>query len=203
VRPVITALVLSASVLSALNASAAVTERAYYRTITIPAGTPLHVSLSSQVSSKTNSAEDAVTGRLRRAIVIEGVAVVPAGAIVRGHVVEAVRSGRVRGRAHVALRFTALRAADGRHRIRTAAISREAVGTDNKDAARIGIGTGAGAVVGAVRGGKGGAVIGSAIGAAASAGLVLATRGDEVTLVPGTIVTTKLTAPLEMRVRIP
>jgi hypothetical protein len=155
------------------------------------------------VSSKTSSVEDPVNARLRRAIVVGGVTVVPAGATVSGHVVEATRAGRVKGRARVAFRFTSIRANDGRHTIGTSKISREAPGTKKKDAQKIGIGAGAGAVVGAVTGGGKGAAVGGALGAAGGTGVVLATRGDEIALGSGTMVTTRLTAPVTIRVRIP
>ena len=55
---------------------------------------------------------------------------------------------------------------------------------------------GAGAVIGAITGGKKGAAVGGAVGAGAGTGVVLATRGDEVTLAAGTSLTTTLTRPL-------
>jgi hypothetical protein len=183
--------------------SVAAAEEARYRTLTIPAGTTLRLALQTGVSSKHSSVEDRVNATLRRALVVNGVAVVPAGAAVSGYVTEATRSGRVKGRARVAVRFTSLRASDGEHDIRTATISRQAPGTKKKDAVKIGVGAGAGAVVGAIAGGKKGAAIGSAVGGAGGTGVVLATRGDEVALGPGTVVTTRLTAPLDVRVRVP
>lgn len=202
-RTALSALVMVTSVLTGVHVPVAAAEEARYRMITIPAGTTLNLSLTSAVSSKTSSVEDPVNARLRRAIVVNGVAVVPAGATVTGHVIEATRSGRVKGRARVGVRFTALRASDGRHQIRTAAIAHEARGTKKKDAQKIGIGAGAGAVVGAIAGGKKGAAVGSAVGGAGGTGVVLSTRGEDVTLAPGTIVTTTLTSPLTFRVRLP
>jgi hypothetical protein len=178
-------------------------EAARYRDVTIPANTQLTMTLSTGVSSKTSSVEDSVNATLRRAVVINGVAVLPAGSAVSGFVTEAERSGRVKGRARIGVRFTSVRAHDTRYDIRTAAISREAPGTKKKDAVKIGAGAGAGALIGAIAGGKKGAAIGSAVGAGGGTGVVLATRGEEVSLVRGTIVSTRLTAPLTVRVRIP
>jgi hypothetical protein len=178
-------------------------EEARFRTITIPAGTTLSLALQSGVSSKSSSVEDRVNATLRRAIVVDGVTVVPTGAAVSGYVTEATRSARVKGRARVGVRFTSLRASDGRHDIRTATISRQAPGTKKKDAVKIGVGAGAGAIVGAVAGGKKGAAIGSAVGGAGGTDVVLATRGDEVALVRGTVVTTRLTVPVTVRVAVP
>jgi hypothetical protein len=71
-----------------------------------------------------------------------------------------------------------------------------------EDATKIGIGAGAGAVIGGLLGGKDGAAKGAAIGGAGGTGVVLATRGKEMRLAPGADVTSQLSAPLTVRVRI-
>ncbi|HWN86596.1 MAG TPA: hypothetical protein VNN99_15640, partial [Vicinamibacterales bacterium] len=63
----------------------------------------------------------------------------------------------------------------------------------------IGIGAGIGAVVGAIAGGGDGAAKGAAIGGAGGTGVVLATKGKEVRLGAGANVSTRLTAPLTVR----
>jgi hypothetical protein len=65
-----------------------------------------------------------------------------------------------------------------------------------------GIGAGVGAAVGGLLGGKSGAAKGAAVGGGAGTGVVLATKGQEMRLAPGADVTTTLTAPLTVRVRI-
>jgi hypothetical protein len=175
---------------------------ARYREVTVPAGTTLSLVLSSGVSSKRSSVEDPVNGTLRRPLVVGGTTVAPAGAAVSGYVTEATRSGRVKGRARIGVRFTSLRANGSRYSIHTATIARQAPGTKKKDAVKIGVGTGAGALVGAIAGGKKGAAIGSAVGAGGGTGVVLATRGQEVALPRGTVVTTRLTSPIIVRVPI-
>ena len=171
------------------------------REITIPAGTNLSLRLGSTVSSRSSRVEQPVQATLRTPIVINGVTVVPAGTAVSGYVTEARRSGHVKGRARVGVRFNTLRVDGTRYTMRTASIAREARGTKKADATKIGIGAGAGAITGAIAGGKKGAAIGTAVGGGAGTGLVLATRGKEVALPRGTAVTTRLTAPLTIRVR--
>jgi hypothetical protein len=63
------------------------------------------------------------------------------------------------------------------------------------------VGAGAGAVIGGILGGGDGAAKGAAIGGGAGTGVVLATRGKEVRLEPGTSVTTSLKTPLTVRVK--
>jgi hypothetical protein len=171
------------------------------REITIPAGTTLSLRLGTGVSSRNSRIEQPVQANLQRSVVINGVTVIPAGSAVSGYVSEATRSGRVKGRARVGVRFNALRVNGTRYNVRTAAITRQARGTKKKDATKIGIGAGSGAVVGAIAGGKKGAAIGTAVGAAGGTGVVLATRGDEVALPRGTVVTTRLVQPVTVRVR--
>jgi hypothetical protein len=173
-----------------------------FREVTIPTGTRLSIELKTPLASDRSGVEDRVEGVLRRALVVDGVDVVPAGTTVVGSVTEAQRAGRVKGRARLALRFHSL-AVDGEEALEIAAapIAREAAATKKEDAAKIGIGAGAGAVIGAIAGGKRGAVVGGTVGAGAGTGVVLATRGDEVTLAAGTVLSTSLTRPLAVRVR--
>ena len=62
--------------------------------------------------------------------------------------IEAERAGRVKGRARVAFHFTSLRHHDERMSLRTEPIVHEAEATKGEDAAKIGMGAGAGALVG-------------------------------------------------------
>jgi hypothetical protein len=127
--------------------------------------------------------------------------VLPTGTELNGAVTEVERSGRVKGRAHVAYRFTSLRYDSERYDIATARISHQAQATKGEDAKKIGIGAGVGAAVGAIFGGGSGAAKGAAIGGGAGTGAVLATRGKEVRLGPGANVSTTLTEPLTVRVK--
>jgi hypothetical protein len=57
-------------------------------------------------------------------------------------------------------------------------------------------------VIGGLLGGGDGTAKGAAIGGGAGTGVVLATKGKEMRLGPGADVTSRLTAPLTMRVRV-
>lgn len=173
-----------------------------FREITLPAGTQLPLRLETALASDTASVEDPVRATLRRDVVVDGVTVLPAGTELRGVVTAAQRSGKVKGRARLAFRFTEV-ALDGQsYRIRTSSVVRTAQGTKKQDAAKIGIGAGAGAIVGGIVGGGKGAAVGSAVGAGAGTGVVLATRGEEVRLSAGTPVTVNLSEAVPVRVRL-
>ena len=174
---------------------------AQYREVTIPSGTTLRLSLQSGVASDTSRVEQPVRATLRSPVTIDGREALPAGSEVTGVVTEAKESGRVEGRASVAFRFNEVHANGENYNIQTSTISEVARATKKKDAEKIGIGAGAGAALGALLGGGKGAVKGAAIGGAGGTGVVLATKGEEVRLGPGAAVTTRLTAPVTVRVK--
>jgi hypothetical protein len=172
-----------------------------YKEVTIPAGTTLRLVLKSSVASDSSKVEDTVRAALRQAVVVNGETVLPVGTELVGTVTDVAQSGRVKGRARVAYRFSSLRNDSERYDITTATIAHEAEATKKKDATKIAIGAGAGAAIGAILGGGSGAAKGAAIGGGAGTGAVLATRGDEVRRGPGADVSTRLTAPLTVRVK--
>jgi hypothetical protein len=173
-----------------------------FREITVPAGTILSMELTTAVASDTSNVEDPVRATLRNPVSVEGVQVLPAGTAVLGHVTSAERSAKVKGRASIGFRFNQIDMPGdgGREPISTGTVSRLAPATKKKDATKIGVGAGAGAVIGGILGGGDGAAKGAAIGGGAGTATVLATRGDEVRLPAGTPVSVKLTAPLAVRV---
>jgi hypothetical protein len=192
----------TAAAAAATKAPARAAVRPAYREVTIPAGTSLPLTLTSSIASDTSVVEDVVSAELTRAITMDGRDVLPAGSRLTGHVTEVDDSGRVKGRAMIAFRFTSLRAGSTQHDVQTEALSHLAPATKGEDATKIGIGAGAGAVIGGLLGGKDGAAKGAAIGGGAGTGVVLATKGKEVRLGPGADATTQLTAPLTVRVRL-
>ena len=173
-----------------------------YRDVTLPAGTTLPMSLTSSMASDTSAVEDPVTAELTRAVSIDGREVLPAGTRLAGNVTEVDDSGRVKGRAMIAFRFTSLQTGGEQYQVQTAALSHVAPATKGEDATKIGVGAGAGAVIGGLLGGKDGAAKGAAISGAGGTGVVLATKGKELRLAPGVDVTSQLSAPLTVRVRI-
>ena len=156
------------------------------------------------VGSATSNVEDQVRATLRSAVRADGVQALPEGTAVIGHITDAQRSAKVKGRATVAFRFTRidLPGEGGMTNIRTGTVTRTAEGTKKQDAAKIGGGAVGGAIIGGIIGGGDGAAKGAAIGGAGGTGVVLATRGKEVALAAGTPLSVKLTQPLTLRVRL-
>jgi predicted small lipoprotein YifL len=174
-----------------------------YREVTLAAGTVLPVALGARVDSDRSHVEDPVRGTLRRAVMHDGLEALPAGTVLLGHVTSVQRAGKVKGRASIAVRFNRidLPGAGGPQPITTAAVSRLAPATKQKDASRIGVGAGAGAVVGGLLGGKSGAAKGAAVGGGAGTAVVLSTRGNEIGMAAGAPLSVRLTAPLTIHLQ--
>jgi hypothetical protein len=183
-------------------ATPAAVPRAQWRDVTLPAGTALPLQMTSAVSSESAQIETPVSARLSNAVVINGDTVIPAGAVLTGTVTDVERSGRVKGRAHIAFAFNEVRMNNGREDLRTDPVSFEAEATKGEDATKVGAGAVGGAILGGILGGKKGAGKGAIAGAAAGGGVVAATRGKEVVVAEGTNVTATLAQPMTVRIPI-
>jgi len=171
-----------------------------FRPVAAPVGTTLVLELTTALSTETARVEDKVTARLRKAVVSEGITLIPAGAVFHGNVTEVERAGRVKGLAHLVFRFTEVEIGGQRDPVRTNGVAIEGEATKSEDATKVGGGAGIGAVIGGIVGGASGAAKGAAIGGAAGAGTVLATRGRDVNLSVGSEVTATLASPFEIQV---
>lgn len=148
--------------------------------VVIPAGTTLRVTLSTSLNSGKNKAGDKFTANLSEDVVVDGKTVLAKGTAIEGKVVAAEGSGRVSGKAEMALTLTSA-TVDGRTiALNTRTFATEAESTKGRDAAVIGGSAGVGAAIGAIAGGGKGAAIGAAVGGAGGTGAVLATKGKEV-----------------------
>jgi hypothetical protein len=168
--------------------------------VTLPAGTSLTAALDNTLSSKSNSPGDPVRGRVVGNIVSDGKVVVRDGAQVRGVVSDVEGSGRVSGRARISVQLKSIETVDGVKNIQTSVVTMVAPGTKKRDAAVIAGGTAAGAVLGEIIGDSPGK--GAVIGGAAGTGVVLATKGKEITLPAGTRLRFTTKSPLEAEVPI-
>ena len=171
------------------------------RMVTIPDNTVFDVRLDTSHSSEDSRAEERVNGTLASAVEVDGVAAIPAGAKLTGHLTTVKDSGEVKGRAELGLQFTRLQTGSVTYDIDTKPLSWVAESTKKEDAVKIGAGAAAGAVIGAITGGKKGAAIGSAIGAGGGTAVVLATEGQDIRLAAGRKLKVSLTNPLTIRTK--
>ena len=161
---------------------------------TLDTGTDIQVRLEQSLSSRTARLEDRFEATVVRPIRAGGRVVIPTGSRVRGivHAAEPAERPAKAGRLDVS--FDTLTLPGGsRMDIRTTVISiKEDI--DRGDTARkAGMGALLGAVLGRVVGGTKGALIGLVVG---GGGAIVATKGDDVELPEGSVLTLRLERPL-------
>lgn len=169
--------------------------------VTLAQGTLLTARLDSAIASDTSREGDPVEATLTEAVRLDGVEVLPSGSVLTGVVTTADASGKVKGRASLAVAFRSV-AVLGRGE--TYALSgtfhHTAASTKGDDAKKIGIPAAAGAGIGAIVGGKQGAGIGALIGGGAGTAVVLSTSGPEVRYVRGASMSIALDQAVNIRV---
>ena len=165
----------------------------------VPQGTRLVATLDEALSTRNARAEDRFTITIRSPSHYEG-------AVIEGTISSVNASGRLSGRADMALNFESIRMRNGRtyqfagviENVRTAngaTISVDNEGTveeesqTEKTIQRSAIGAALGAIIGAISGGGTGAAIGAAIGAGGGAGTVIVQGRDQLDLPRGTELT--------------
>lgn len=169
------------------------------QTAVIPAGTLITVRLNESLSSESNAEGYAFRATLDAPLIVNGLVIAERGTPQEGKVVAADKSGRVKGRARLALALTRLHTSDGQQLdIQTETFENLGESSTKKDAAKIGVAAGIGAAIGAIIGGGKGAAIGGAAGGAAGTGGVLATRGEAARLPSETRISFRLKEPLTL-----
>jgi hypothetical protein len=171
---------------------------------TIPAGTDLNVELLDGASSLTSHVGDAVRARVSKAIIIDGLTVVPEGAIVAGTITEAISLKKIGGKASLGLKFDSLDLAGGQKATISVDLHEQGKSETGKDAGTIAGATAGGALLGRLLSHHDktkGTLIGAAVGAAAGTGVAAATKGKEVELPAGTALALHLDQPLTVTVQ--
>jgi hypothetical protein len=170
----------------------------------IPQGSHLLLRMVNSVSTRTAQEGDSVYLRTSSPISIDGQIVVPVESYVQGVISHSKKSGRVIGRAEIAIRIETLTLPTGKvyrmnphlasvdsgesdQKVNSAENDIKQGGGKEQDAGRIAILAGSGAAIGglAARSIKG-AGIGAGAGSAVGLATVLLTRGKEVILKQGT-----------------
>ena len=181
------------------DASSLLPTSATFREYTVPAGTRLALRLNSPVGSDTSQAGDPIGATLDRAVLVDGIDVLPAGSVVSGHVMAAVSSGKVKGRGTLSLLFDSV-SGGGQSYAVAARVEMMAASGRNRDIGTIGIGAGGGALLGALLGGGKGAAIGAGVGAGAGTAVALSTRGPQVRMDRGAVLSPRLDQAVDVRV---
>lgn len=172
------------------------------RVYTIPSGTVISVTTSSDLTTKQDRSGQKFTASLNNSIVDGDWVVAKKGAPVEGVIVTSDPGGKVKGTASISVRVERLTLADGRQiEFPTNTYAKAAKTTKKKDAMKIGIGAGIGAAIGAIAGGGKGAAIGAGAGGAAGTGYVLGTKGDPAVIPAESNLSFRLTTPVKVTKR--
>ncbi len=147
---------------------------------TLPAGTHVTVRLGSALSSASARPGETWEGTLARDVIVNGQTMAKAGTPVKGVVVNAKPSGRLKNPGVLSLRLTSISINGTPTAVHTATVTRQGQSHKKSNAEKIGGGAAAGAVIGAIAGGGKGAAIGTAAGGAAGTGAAAYTGKKDV-----------------------
>ena len=167
--------------------------------LTIPANTRFRVRLAETLNTKYSHDGQRFAAYLDEPIVSGDRVVVPKGTRFEGRVVEAKRSGRLKGRAYLGLTLDSFRLHGARYTVVTAPDFRSSSSHKRRNVAAIGGGSGAGAAIGAIAGGGIGAAIGAGAGAVAGTTTAIITGKKDVRLPVETPLVFSLRAPVAVR----
>lgn len=182
-------------------AAATLPKRSRLESLTVPQDTPIHVTLDQGVASDESRPGDHFEATVSEPVIVDGKTVIPQGAYAEGLVVDAQRSGRLKGRARLQLALESVSLNGQTYDVRTASSWRAGGAHKKRNIALIGGGAGGGALIGAIAAGGKGALIGGPIGAGAGTMVAFLTGKKDIHLRPETPLTFKLSEPVTIPVK--
>jgi outer membrane lipoprotein SlyB len=173
----------------------------FSKPITLPAGTPIAVTLNEGLSSETSRPGDRFDATLYEPVVVDGKTVIPSGSRATGRVVDAKPSGRLSSPGRLEITLASVEVDGTSYEIDTSESSRSGRSHTKHNLAFIGGGTAGGALIGALAGGGKGALIGSAIGAGGGTAAAAATGKMAVRIPAETRLNFALAQPVTMKLK--
>ncbi len=167
--------------------------------LTVPAGTPIVISLQQSISSETAQSGQGFAAVLEEPLVVSGQTVAPKGAEVRGQVLAARKSGRMHNSGYLRIALSSITVEGKELPVQTSSIFIQGGAHKKRNMALISGGAGGGALIGALAGGGKGALIGGLVGAGAGTGAAYATGKKDVGFNAERRLTFRLTQPLNAR----
>ena len=164
--------------------------------VTVAAGTALNVGVDTQVSSETANVGDTWTGTIKENVIVGDRVVFPAGSVVSGVVTESVPAAKG-SLARLGLAVSAVTVNGNKIAVEGGTEAIEAGSPRARNLGAMAGGAAAGALIGRAVGGSGkGALIGGLIGGVASGAAVAKSKGYQVVIKEGTIVTFNVKQPV-------
>src|SRR5262249_11678324 len=166
--------------------------------VTLPSGTNLVIRMIDGVDSEQSKVGQSFAASLDQPVLLNGDTVIPRGADVVVKLVDSKQSGKLTGRAELALSLQSVKVNGQMVDMNTQTVKQESSSRTSRTAKVAGGTAAVGAIIGGIAGGGKGAAIGAGAGAATGAGVQLATSGQRVR-VPSE---TRLTFVLDSAVRL-
>jgi type IV secretion system protein VirB10 len=181
--------------------------------IVVPVNTTVPLTLKNAINSRTAFVGQAIYCETIYPVTVGNRIVIPVGSYVKGAVTQVVRPGRLKGKAQLGIRFESLTLVNGTTRPLRAVLASyagsgnesfnreeskiEGEGSKGEDAGKIATTATQGTIIGGLssRSGKG-AGVGALSGGLGGLIWVLASRGKEIVLPPGTNLELQLASPL-------
>ena len=171
--------------------------------VRVDAGTALDISIDTKLSSETVNVGDTWSGTIKENVIVGDRVVFPAGSVVSGVVTESVEAGAAKSAgktASLGLSVTAITVNGNKHAIEAGTEPIVAGSARARNIGAVAGGAAAGALIGRAVGGSGkGALIGGLLGGAAGAGAAAKSKGYQVVIKEGTVLTFKVNAPVTVR----
>jgi len=156
--------------------------------ITLAAGTPLDIAVNTAITTEHAQAGDAWQGVVKENVIVGNIVVIPAGSVVQG-VINASQPAAKGTRASLTLAVKSITVNGTEHPVHASAESIVAGSTRARNVGAVAGGAAAGALIGSAIGGGKGAVIGGLLGAGAGTAGAAASKGYQVTVKEGAVIT--------------
>jgi hypothetical protein len=169
--------------------------------VTLPEHTAIRVTLDQSLATNRSRPGDHFAATVSEPVIVDGQTVIPKGAHAEGLVVDARKSGRLKGRARLELALQSVEVDGQNYDVRT--MVRTRVGRDHKkrNLGLMGGGAGGGLLIGALAGGGKGALIGGPIGLGAGATAALLTGKKDIKLRAETPLKFELAEPVTINLK--
>jgi outer membrane lipoprotein SlyB len=164
----------------------------------LPAGTILRVRLYNAIDTSHTRNGDSFIASLSAPITVDEKTVLPKGTVVRGTVRHAASSGRLKGRASVTLTLDRMEWNGAEVSIDTNSVTLTSADHKKRNLAWIGGSSAAGALIGGLLGGGKGALLGAGAGGGAGVATAAATGKRQVRIPAESLLTFRLTQPVEI-----
>jgi hypothetical protein len=169
--------------------------------VTLPEHTAIRVTLDQSLATNRSRPGDHFAATVSEPVVVDGRTVIPKGAHAEGLVVDARKSGRLKGRARLELALQSVEVDGQNYDVHT--MVRTRVGRDHKkrNLGLMGGGAGGGLLIGALAGGGKGALIGGPIGLGAGATAAFLTGKKDIKLRAETPLKFELAEPVTVNLK--